>query len=119
MLYFYGKGIVLIISGGVYVLSSLYKENKTQDKFIDEDEEDFKEKLNDIDISKANRLISIVKKEMKEKPFISSLSFEERKYIDNYCKLLLEGDEKGIIKGFSEERIINCCEIIKYCNCLE
>lgn len=62
-------------------LTSFFIEKKQKHKY--------KIQLSNLDLNKINYLIEIIKKEMKDIPDYSSLSYTELRYIKDYCWLLL------------------------------
>lgn len=95
-----------LIKDGIYV-HSLQKKLKEHHLKI------FKRGLNEIDLKEVNRLIEVVKKEMKELPAKSSLTPVQKCEVMKYCQLLLFNYFEN---DFTLERRKLCIKIWKYCH---
>lgn len=104
--------IIILITVGVLIKNGIYV-HSFQKKLRKQHLEHFKKLLNGIDLKEVNRLIEVVKKEMKELPVKSSLTSVQKCEVMKYCQLLLfhyfEDD-------FTLERRKMCFKIWKYCH---
>jgi len=84
-----------------------------KEEVIETNEERVKQLLREFDLNEINRLLEVVKKEMRELPDKSSLTDNQKTTIIRYCDILLFNYGK---KDFTPERRAKCIEIKNYCS---
>lgn len=103
---------IITVTAGIVFSYNMYVIYSSQKKLKKQNLERFKKLLNRIDLKEVNRLIEVVKNEMKELPVKSSLTIVQKYEVINYCELLLFNYFED---NFTIERRKMCFKIWKYC----